>query len=210
MILRNYYWYWTEEIKPEACKVILRRGLMLKAEEKIGAIESLEEKISLDEQGVNDPEKVRNSKVVFLNDQWIYDIILPYINRANREAGWNFQVDYCEPCQFTTYNKGEFFNWHADSFGYINKSNHKGLNGKIRKLSAVLTLSDPKDYEGGDLEVSFPYRKIYKSPLTRVLAQVRPQGSIIVFPSFLEHRVKEVTSGTRYSLVCWNVGYPYK
>ena len=37
-----------------------------------------------------------------------------------------------------------------------------------------------------------------------------PKGSIVVFPSFIWHRVKPITKGTRYSLVMWNCGYPFK
>ena len=40
--------------------------------------------------------------------------------------------------------------------------------------------------------------------------EILPKGSIIVFPSFVWHRVKPVTKGTRYSLVMWNLGYPFK
>ena len=59
-----------------------------------------------------------------------------------------------------------------------------------RKLSICVQLSDPSDYEGGDLHI----RK-NKTP--------RVKGAVSVFPSFLEHRVETVTSGTRYSLVIW-------
>ena len=40
--------------------------------------------------------------------------------------------------------------------------------------------------------------------------EIRPRGSIIVFPSFVWHRVKPVTSGTRYSLVVWHLGRSFK
>jgi hypothetical protein len=40
--------------------------------------------------------------------------------------------------------------------------------------------------------------------------EILPKGSIIVFPSFLWHRVKPVTRGVRYSLVLWHLGYPFK
>jgi predicted 2-oxoglutarate/Fe(II)-dependent dioxygenase YbiX len=40
--------------------------------------------------------------------------------------------------------------------------------------------------------------------------EILPKGSIIIFPSFVWHRVKPVTKGARYSLVVWNLGYPFK
>ena len=40
--------------------------------------------------------------------------------------------------------------------------------------------------------------------------EIRPQGSVIVFPSFVWHRVTPVTKGTRYSLVLWTCGQPFR
>ena len=40
--------------------------------------------------------------------------------------------------------------------------------------------------------------------------EILPKGSIVVFPSHVWHRVKPVTSGTRYSLVVWSIGDPFK
>lgn len=71
-----------------------------------------------------------------------------------------------------------------------------------RKLSMVIQLSDPSEYEGGDLqftEVENPVRD-----------DLRKQGSIIVFPSYLQHAVTPVTKGRRYSLVLWISGPRWK
>jgi PKHD-type hydroxylase len=67
-----------------------------------------------------------------------------------------------------------------------------------RKLSAVLMLSDQNDYEGGELEI----RDVDPIKLN--------QGSIIIFPSPLFHRVKEVTKGNRFSAVAWAVGPAFR
>ena len=40
--------------------------------------------------------------------------------------------------------------------------------------------------------------------------EIRPRGSVIVFPSFVWHRVKPVTKGVRYSVVAWYGGPPFK
>ena len=69
-------------------------------------------------------------------------------------------------------------------------------------------LSDEKDYEGGELE--FQFRNQDDPTLTRTCTEILPRGSIVVFPSFVWHRVKPVTKGTRYSLVIWNLGYPFR
>ena len=83
----------------------------------------------------------------------------------------------------------------------------------VRKLSVTCQLTDGLEYKGGDLEFDFrnydpPLRNekyhVIKTPKTL------SKGSVVVFPSFLWHRVKPVTEGIRYSLVMWNLGYPFK
>ena len=59
------------------------------------------------------------------------------------------------------------------------------------------------DFEGGEFEISL-------DEASKDNDMKLDKGSIIVFPSFIEHRVKPVTKGTRYSLVMWNLGYPFK
>jgi PKHD-type hydroxylase len=79
--------------------------------------------------------------------------------------------------------------------------------GKIRKLSMTVNLTDETTYEGGDLMLDFgPHsaKGHYK------ISEAREQGTIIIFPSFLYHCVSPVTSGTRYSLVMWSLGDPFK
>jgi PKHD-type hydroxylase len=127
---------------------------------------------------------------------------------ANKMAGWNFDIRGAESIQLAKYETGAFYNWHrdggSDSLSAYNKPDNDFLDGRIRKLSMAILLND--DYEGGKLQfcsygnegfnISTP--EFYKA------------GSIIVFPSFMDHRVSKVTKGTRYSLVVWFVGPPFK
>jgi PKHD-type hydroxylase len=70
-----------------------------------------------------------------------------------------------------------------------------------RKLSLVLQLSDPSEYEGGELQtMSGPNH----------CAVDRQKGLIAAFPSYMLHRVTPVTKGTRYSLVVWICGPSFK
>ena len=69
------------------------------------------------------------------------------------------------------------------------------------------SLSDPKDYSGGDL--LFQFRQSTKPSLTVTCAEVLPRGSLIFFPSFVWHKVAPVIEGVRYSLVRWNLGPKY-
>ena len=80
---------------------------------------------------------------------------------------------------------------------------------KIRKLSVTCSLSDPNDYEGGDLEFDFKQNAENENPQKRICSEIKEQGSIVIFPSFVWHRVKPVTKGTRNSLVIWNLGKPW-
>ena len=73
----------------------------------------------------------------------------------------------------------------------------------------TLSLSNPSEYKGGELE--FDFRNVDpKETNIRVCKEILPKGSLVVFPSFVWHRVKEVTKGTRHSLVMWNLGKPFK
>ena len=66
-------------------------------------------------------------------------------------------------------------------------------------------LSDPKDFEGGDLEF-YDYSPPGKKNKILKTNDIKQKGTIITFPSFIIHRVLPVTKGTRYSLVVWHTG----
>ncbi len=74
-------------------------------------------------------------------------------------------------------------------------------NGSPRKLSMVLQLSDPSEYEGGDLELFTSANPI----ITK-----KQKGIIHAFPSYVMHRVTPVTKGVRKTLVVWIAGPRFK
>jgi PKHD-type hydroxylase len=80
---------------------------------------------------------------------------------------------------------------------------------KLENYLLHVVYQHPEDYEGGELEFDFRNMDPDK-PTIRKCAEIKPRGSIVVFPSHVWHRVKPVTKGTRYSLVIWNLGYPFK
>lgn len=160
----------------------------------------------------------RNSKNAWIpTTSWIGGFIWHFIERANRE---NFLYDLrCidgESMQYTRYEKGEFYNWHNDAglstqYKPVSIGNRADglaqdyLNEKlemVRKLSFVLQLSDPNDYEGGNLQLLNEAGKTYIAP--------RKRGTIILFDSRTQHRVIKVRSGVRKSLVGWTVGPRWK
>jgi PKHD-type hydroxylase len=71
----------------------------------------------------------------------------------------------------------------------------------------TVSLVDGSEYEGGDFQLDFRNEE-ENNPYT--VKKVRKKGSVVIFPSFVWHRVTPVTSGQRYSLVCWTLGRPYQ
>jgi PKHD-type hydroxylase len=207
MNLFHNYWYFKSAFSSEFCDKIINHSKNQKS--KLATTGEYANKKKLNEKEKKDLKKDRNSNVVWLNDQWIYKELHPYINAANKNAGWNFQWDWSESCQFTKYKKGQFYDWHCDSWDKpYNRPNEPNINYKIRKLSVTCSLSDPKEYEGGELQFQLRNKKDPNKILT--CSEILPRGSIVVFPSFVWHRVTPVTKGTRYSLVVWNLGYPFR
>lgn len=155
---------------------------------------------------------IRDSDVSWLNEQWIYDLVWPFLTGANEEAGWKYDIDFAEDFQFTIYNEKGFYGWHVDSntdhhAAYKEDCKNKNYIGKIRKLSMTINLSNENDYEGGNLKFDLgPHQK------DRFIEceEIRPRGSIIVFPSSVYHQVTPVTRGIRRSLVMWALGRPFR
>ena len=212
MHLQNYYYYFQNALTPRFCDELIKYGISQQEQLALtgGQTTKINEGKSLDDKDIKDLKKKRDSNIVWLNDRWIYKEIQPFIHQANKLAGWNFDWDWSESCQFTKYKLNQFYDWHCDSWDapYANKDNINTF-GKIRKLSVTCSLSDPKDYKGGELEFDFRNMDPDKQSV-RKCAEIKQRGSIVVFPSHVWHRVKPVTKGTRYSLVIWNLGYPFR
>ena len=209
MNLLNYFWYFQKAVPVHICDDIIKYGLQTR--EQMAITGGYGDPKQLNQQQVKDLKKKRDSNIVWLTENWIYKELHPYIRQASTSAGWNFQWDYSEACQFTKYNKGQYYDWHCDSWeGAYNKPNDPQSHGKIRKLSVTLSLSSEKDYKGGELEFDFRNKDPDKKRNTMICKQIRPKGSMVVFPSFVWHRVRPVTKGSRYSLVIWNLGRPFQ
>ena len=220
MNLTNYYYQFPAVLTPKFVDDILAYGKAHTPEMAITCGASKDDEKNLDKKGnlkksvVKDVQKKRKSDIVWMNDLWIYKEIHPYIHEANQRAGWNFEWDWSESCQFTKYGVGQYYGWHTDSWTKAyDKKDDPNTHGKIRKLSVTISLNDPDEYDGGNLEfdfrndIDFDRNRKHKA---KACTEIRPRGSIIVFPSFVWHRVAPVTRGTRYSLVIWNLGKPFK
>lgn len=139
---------------------------------------------------------IRKSEIrwIFPNKEnyWMFEKLTQLVTELNRDY---FKFDIygaIEGFQFTRYvAPGGKYGKHVDN----------SYNTTTRKLSFTLQLSDPRDYEGGDLCLYFG-----KNPDI----MVKEQGHVVVFPSYTLHEVTPVTQGTRYSLVSWITGAPFK
>ena len=210
MNLSNYYWYFKSALTPKFCDDVIKHGL--NNPENLARIGGYGDK-ELSKDQIKDMKRKRNSDITWLNDTWIYKEIHPYIHKANKLAGWNFEWDRSESCQFTKYKHNQYYDWHCDSQKKVYNKPNTLEHGKIRKLSVTCQLTDGSEYTGGELEFDFRNYDPHMREETKHLVKAKEilsKGSIIVFPSFLWHRVKPVIKGTRYSLVLWNLGYPFK
>ena len=148
MNLHHHYWYFKKAVPDRICDEIIKYAISIK--DQMAVTGGLGDPAKLNRIQVKNLKKKRNSDIVWLSDRWIYKEIQPYIRQANADAGWNFEWDYSEACQFTKYTKGQYYDWHCDGWvGTYNRPNTPS-HGKIRKLSVTLSLCDGKEYKGGD------------------------------------------------------------
>lgn len=143
-----------------------------------------------------DPKSIRNSTIKWINPSeetsWVYDRLMGCVKEANNV--WQFNLySILDDIQYTEYRGGGgHYNWHIDiGPGAISH----------RKVSVVVQLSDSSEYTGGVLEVSTGSNSLKVS---------NKKGAVILFPSFLQHRVTPVASGLRKSLVLWAGGEHFK
>jgi PKHD-type hydroxylase len=132
---------------------------------------------------------------------WIYERVHTKVQACNDED-YRFELSgLLEEFQFLKYEAAEtkdetpgHYNWHQD-FGahYMSR----------RKISVVAQLSDPGDYNGCNLMICDPGPKI----LNGIYAE---RGAAVLFPSWTPHCVTAITRGTRYSLVAWVHGSPFR
>lgn len=121
---------------------------------------------------------------------WIRERLMGVVNEVN-EAVFGLDITHLGNLNLNRYTAGHHQSWHTDT--------ELMAFGAHRKLSASLFLSDPKDYEGGELffRISHPDRQ---------QAYKLPKGSVCFFYSHLAHQVAPVTSGQRDALVVWGMG----
>lgn len=180
--MRQNWQMWESSIASTDCDSIVEKLLKI---EPIGGQ-------TFNNTGALEDNSHRHSNVRWVEDKDIRSLLWSYVEHANKVA-FNLDVTPVGNIQFTEYSadyKGKY-DWHHD----VDWNRQAGFD---RKISVVLQLSDSDSYKGCDFqfsEVPNPEREAF-----------RKKGSIICFPSYLQHQVTEITKGTRYSLVAWFEG----
>lgn len=125
---------------------------------------------------------------------WVYQRMMEIALEANKQL-WHFDLLNCETMQYTEYyaSNGGHYTWHQDLGSEF--ASH-------RKVSISVQLSNPSTYTGGDLQLWVGGDD--------VVSVQKSLGEATIFPSYMMHRVTEVTSGTRKSLVLWIGGSHFR
>ena len=186
--MASKYWKWEKVIPPKICNALL---------------EDLSDKTFTKSLVGNQKREsdVRNNHIHFLpTNHWFEGILYNHVRYANQGAKWEFDINHIENIQISKYDGNEYYDWHRDSHlinaGFM----------QTRKLSIVVQLNDPSEYEGGGLELEFDD----KPSEPTIINVITGQGDIVVFPSIIKHRAVEVTKGTRYSATGWAIGPKFK
>lgn len=167
-------------------------------EETLKTIYNLADVIKIDKAQTNHGvsattnSELRSSKVAWMTHfKWIRDELYEYVKQGNRNA-FGVDVDNIADIQYTEYHasEGGHYDWHIDTFWDEQKPYD-------RKISVTVQLSGPEDYKGGDFEFD---------EVPNPDGSSKEKGTVLMFPSYLKHRVKPVSSGIRKSLVAWFEG----
>lgn len=172
------------------------------SKEEIELLQTEIDKIDFQTAGISGGhtnDKIRSSNIKWLPQNevfdWVYQKIFEMVLEANLEL-WRFDINSAtEQIQYTTYDSNQKGHYSA----------HQDLgpgDTSIRKISVVIQLSDPSEYEGGELEFIFGDGEPMKIK--------REMGFAVIFPSYLMHRVTPVTKGLRKSLVLWLGGSHFR
>ena len=210
MFSTNDWFYFTGALDKKTCNKIRNSAKGKWKESTVNTKKDVtaEERITGGKSILATDKNIRISDIAWTTDQWIYDRIWPYMLEANERAGWKYDIRYAESMQITRYKKGGFYEFHMDGKGdhlsTYDLPDNEFMHGHVRKLSMTVLLNS--NYEGGE----FQFATLNKEECEIHTPEFNKTGTIIMFPSDMEHRVAPVTKGIRYSLVVWFVGPPFK
>jgi len=178
----NLYAFWNNAFSKEECQSIINiakdKGLI---------------------KGTTKSESdVRDSKI-----SWLYPVDdMDWVFRRVTDITLNLNERFFKFDLFGLNEGFQFTNYEAPS-GKYGKHVDRAINMSVRKLSISIQLTNPEEYEGGEL-------KLYDGDDEEGIVMDKTQGTLIIFPSYVLHEVMPVTKGTRNSLVTWVTGKQFK
>jgi len=140
---------------------------------------------------------VRDSKI-----SWLYPVDkMEFVFRRVTDIVLNLNEKYFKFDLFGLNEGFQFTNYESPS-GKYGKHIDRAINTSVRKLSISIQLTNPEDYEGGEL-------KLYDGEEEGTVMD-KAQGTLILFPSYVLHEVMPITKGERNSLVTLVTGKQFK
>ena len=197
--MHNQYQIFTSAFNDQFCDHIISAAKLYP--EQGGVVGSIDATTGESSSALN--QEIRNSTIRWIDiyaHREINTILNDYVNAVNSSL-FGFDISFgFNSLQYTEYNGDgpapQFYDWHMDCL-----FDNAVLD---RKLSAVVQLSSPDDYEGGLFEMEGCARPSFN------VEPFLPRGSLLIFPSYLKHRVLPVTKGLRKSLVTWYNGPKFR
>jgi len=177
----NLYAFWNNAFSKEECQTIIniaKNKSLIKGKIRSGV------------------KNVRDSKI-----SWLYPVDdMDWVFRRVTDITLSLNERFFKFDLFGLNEGFQFTNYEAP-FGKYGKHVDRGTNIPVRKLSISIQLTDPEEYEGGEL---------YLYEDDKGILMDKSQGTLILFPSYVLHEVMPVTKGTRNSLVTWVTGKQFK
>jgi len=181
----NLYAFWNNAFSKEECQTIIN---IAKDKGLIKGTTFNDDKI----------KNVRDSKI-----SWLYPVDgMDWVFRRVTDIVLNLNERFFKFDLFGINEGFQFTNYEAPS-GKYGKHVDRSINIPVRKLSISIQLTNPDEYEGGEL-------KLYDGDDEEAIIMDKAQGTLIIFPSYILHEVMPVTKGERNSLVTWVTGKQFK
>jgi PKHD-type hydroxylase len=180
----NLYAFWNNAFSKEECQTIIN----------IAKDKGLVKGTTFNDDKTKD---VRDSKI-----SWLYPVDgMDWVFRRVTDITLNLNERFFKFNLFGINEGFQFTNYEAPS-GKYGKHVDRAMNIPVRKLSISIQLTNPEEYEGGEL-------KLYDGEEDGIIMN-KEQGTLVIFPSYVLHEVMPVTKGIRNSLVTWVTGKQFK
>lgn len=182
---------------PLECFTVWENGFTPEEIDKISFLEDLQnfEQGKTGSDTTDARKEIRDSEVAWIlpnqHSHWVFERLSAITSTVNHQH-FMYDIEGVESLQYTKYKIDQHYTWHWDvEFGWQNFQ---------RKISAVMMLTDPEEYEGGEFEICV------NGNFEDVKSLKPKKGDIVFFASWMPHRVKPVISGERRSMVMWVMG----